>query len=102
MHPSMRQSLNKDRDRDRDINGYGYGHGHGSGEKEKERERLSRRDRIRDIEENNVKDLRRLSASRESVRQLTQKIDRAVNQLRGSNNYKLHERINEKLSKRLT
>lgn len=92
MHPSMRQSLNQDRDRHKCV--------HGSGEKE--REKLMRRDRIRDIQENNVKDLRRLSASRESVRQLTQKIDRAVNQLRGSNNYKLHERINEKLSKRLT
>jgi hypothetical protein len=29
------------------------------------------------------------------------KIERAVTQLKGSNNYKLHEKINEKLAKRL-
>lgn len=35
------------------------------------------------------------------MKQLTMKIERAVTHLKGSNNSKLHERINEKLAKRL-
>ena len=35
------------------------------------------------------------------MKQLTMKIERAVTQLKGSNNSKLHEMINEKLAKRL-
>lgn len=64
-------------------------------------ERCSRKSRIKDIQEHNMEDRKRLSASRQSVKQLTVKIDRALTQLKGSNNSKLHERINERLSKRL-
>lgn len=38
--------------------------------------------------------MRRLSASRESVKHLTAKIDRAITQLKTSNSTKLHQRIN--------
>jgi hypothetical protein len=50
--------------------------------------------RIKYIQENNIEDRKRLSASRESVKLLTVKIDRALTQLKGSNNSRLHEKIN--------
>jgi hypothetical protein len=55
-----------------------------------EPERQSRMSRLRNIQEHNVEDRKKLPARRESVKQLAVKIDRALSQLRGSNNSKLH------------